>query len=49
MNSIPRSKGGPGWINPYSKVRVTSEISEINACQEKNYNKKELVNQYNVA
>lgn len=36
MNSIPRSKGSPGWVHSYSKVRVTNEIREISVCQEKN-------------
>lgn len=40
MNSIPRSKGGLGWVNPYSKVRIPNEIREISACQEKNTTRK---------
>lgn len=35
MNSISRSKGGLGWVNSYSKVRVTNEIKEISVCQGK--------------
>lgn len=49
MNSISRSKGGLGWVNSYSKVRVTNEIKEISVCQGKKIQQERMINQYNVA
>lgn len=40
MNSIPKSKGGLGRVILYSKVRITNEIREISACQDKNTTRK---------